>query len=286
MHSQPGRWSWIAWMWMATTRLDPDFCHDPVDNSFFDNQFDNTAMIPLDPLLKRLAGLPGMESGCKRLVVVLGQLGDFDSMEYAQALVPRLPQLASAGVNVQLFGIGNAASAERFAAFTGFPLQQLTADPSPLLHESLGLESGLQLPGGPWPGFLLMCAGVGSPGTLREVLRGYTGDHSAAQIFGDDEWVEAFPIPRFRGAMFRRAGGAGFQRPFELATKRLRNMNEVLQNWRTYVPCDDYITQRGATVLLDVDDSVIYCHRDQSLLGYSATMNRPLAFLDGVLPQS
>ena len=32
-------------------------------------------MIPLDPLLKRLVGLPGMEAGSKRLVVVLGQLG-------------------------------------------------------------------------------------------------------------------------------------------------------------------------------------------------------------------
>ena len=39
-------------------------------------------MIPLDPLLKRLAGLPGMESGCKRLVVVLGQLGDFEGKEW------------------------------------------------------------------------------------------------------------------------------------------------------------------------------------------------------------
>ena len=57
-----------------------------------------------------------------------------------------------------------------------------------------------------------MCAGVGSPGTLREVLRGYTGDRSAAQIFDDEEWVEAFPLPRFRGALFRQAGGAGFQR--------------------------------------------------------------------------
>ena len=67
------------------------------------------------------------------------------------------------------------------------------------MHQALGLEAGLKLPGGPWPGFLLMCAGVGSPGTLREVLRGYTGDRSAAQIFDDEEWVEAFPLPRFRG---------------------------------------------------------------------------------------
>jgi hypothetical protein len=57
-------------------------------------------------------------------------------------------------------------------------------------------------------------------------------------------------------------------------------MNEVLGNWRTYVPCDDYITQRGATYLLDSDDTLLYQHRDKSLLGYSETMAQPLAFLD------
>ena len=34
-----------------------------------------------------------MESGRRRLVLLLSQLGDFDSMEYAQALVPVLPRL-------------------------------------------------------------------------------------------------------------------------------------------------------------------------------------------------
>ena len=252
----------------------------PLTTALLVNQVLNMAMISLQPLLDRLAEIPGMEGGSKRLVVVLGQLGDFDSIEYAQALVPRLPHLAAVGVKVQLFGIGNASGADRFAAFTGFPLQQLIVDSSPVLHHSLGLESGLHLLGGPWPGFLLMCAGVGSPGTLREVVRGYTGDRSAAQIFDDEEWIEAFPLPRFRGGLFRRAGGDGFQRPFELATKRLRNMNEVLRHWRTYVPCDDYITQRGATYLLDGDDTLLYQHRDKSLLGYSETMATPLAFLD------
>ena len=37
-------------------------------------------MIPLEPLLQRLAGVAGMESGSKRLVVVLGQLGDFGAI--------------------------------------------------------------------------------------------------------------------------------------------------------------------------------------------------------------
>jgi hypothetical protein len=31
-----------------------------------------------------------------------------------------------------------------------------------------------------------------------------------------------------QGSFFARAGGRGFQRPFELATVRLRNMSEVL----------------------------------------------------------
>ncbi len=86
----------------------------PLTTTFFVDHFVNMAMIPVQPLLDRLAEIPDMASGSKRLVAVLGQLGDFDSIEYAQALVPRLPQLAALGVKVQLFGIGNAASAERF----------------------------------------------------------------------------------------------------------------------------------------------------------------------------
>jgi alpha-beta hydrolase superfamily lysophospholipase len=111
-----------------------------------------------------------------------------------------------------------------------------------------------------------MCAGVGSPGTLAEVFRGYTGDRSAPQ--------------RFASPLFNLAGGEGFQRPFELATVRLRNMVEVLSHWRTYVPSDDYLTQRGGTFLLDRDDSLLFSYRDAGLLGFSATMARPLSFLD------
>ena len=82
---------------------------------------------------------------------------------------------------------------------------------------------------------------------------------------------------------FRAAGGEGFQRPFELATVRLQNMVEVLGHWRTYVPRDDFITQRGGTFLLEADDTLLYSHRDRGILGFSATMNRPLAFLEPFL---
>jgi hypothetical protein len=212
-----------------------------------------------------------MGAGHRRLVVLLSQLGDFDSLEYAQALAGALPRLKAAGIRLLAIGIGEAAGAERFCAFTGLPQQHLEVEPTPRLHQALGLNPGLQAPGGPWPSLLLMCAGVGSPGTLAEVLRGYTGDRAAPQ--------------RLDSPLFATVG-EGFQRPFELATVRLRNMVEVLGHWRTYVPRDDFLTQRGATYLLEADDSLLYSFVDRGLLGFSATMARPLSFLDPYLAEA
>jgi hypothetical protein len=220
-------------------------------------------------LLERLAKRPGLADAGRRLVVVLPQLGDFDSIEYAQALALALPQLEAAGIALVAIGIGDAAGADRFCTYTGLPRACLQVEPDASLHRSLGLYPGLELPGGPWPGLLLMCAGIGSPGTLVEVLRGYTGDRQAPQ---------RLPLP-----LFRLAGGEGFLRPFELATVRLQNMVEVLSRWRTYVPRDEFITQRGGTYLLAADNTLLYRHRDPGILGFSATMARPLAFLEPFL---
>jgi hypothetical protein len=210
-----------------------------------------------------------MAPGRRRLVVLFSQLGDFDSLEYALALAAALPRLQASGIVLLAIGIGDDPGAERFCRHTGFPRAQLEVQAEPRLHRELGLYGGLQTPLGPWPALLLMCAGIGSPGTLNEVLRGYTGDRSAPQ--------------RLQEPLFALAGGEGFQRPFELATVRLRNMIEVLSHWRTYVPRDDFLTQRGGTFLLEADDSLLYCHRDAGILGFSATMNRPLSFLDPYL---
>ena len=225
-----------------------------------------------EALLQRLQGVEGMATGERRLVLLFSQLGDFDSLEYAQALVAAMPQLQRAGLHLLAIGIGDDDSADRFCAFTGFPRSCLQVEPDNRLHLALGLYQGLQAPGGPWPNLLLMCAGIGSPGTLAEVFRGYTGDRSAPQ--------------RLTTPLFRLAGGEGFQRPFELASVRLQNMVEVLGRWRTYVPCDDYITQRGGTFLLDADDSLLYVHRDRGILGFSETMANPLQFLEPVLTSS
>lgn len=38
---------------------------------------------------------------------------------------------------------------------------------------------------------LAMCAGIGAPGTLREILRGYFGEKKAPERFRDDDVVKA-----------------------------------------------------------------------------------------------
>jgi hypothetical protein len=244
-----------------------------------------TSVVSQEPevLLRYLERVAGMGRGQRRLVVVLSQLGDFDSLEYAQALVPVLPRLASAGISFLAIALGDEAGRQRFCAFTGLPLDRLVVTAKPELHKALGLYAGLTVMGGPWPNLLLMCAGVGSPGTLAEVLRGYTGDRQAPQRIADDETVQAGPLPPIQGSFFALAGGKGFQRPFELATLRLRNMAEVMAHWRTYVPSDNHLTQRGGTFLLDADDTLIYSYKDRGILGFSATMARPLSFLDPYL---
>jgi AhpC/TSA antioxidant enzyme len=220
------------------------------------------------------------------LVLVLPQLGDFDSLEYAWWLQKYAQQLQSARLSIRAVGIGDRASGQQFCTYTGFSPNQLFVDPTAELHRQLDLYAGLSLkvPGlstrqNAWLNLVLMCAGIGSPGTLAEVFRGYRGDRTAPQLIADDEVVNASPLPAFKGSFFSLAGGRGFQRPFELATLRLRNMAEVLSHWQTYVPNATYLTQRGGTFLFDQTGALLYNHRDRGILGFAPKMSDPLADL-------
>lgn len=223
------------------------------------------------------------------LMLVWPQLGDFDTLEYAWWIERARPRLRAANVQVRAIAIGNAPAGEKFCTYTGFPPEHLYLDPTAALHQTLGLYQGLSasLPGlnaqqTGYLNLLLMCAGIGSPGTLKEVFRGYKGDKRAPQLIADDEVVKAKPLPALKGEVFKAAGGKGFQRPFELATLRLRNMGEVLSNWKTYVPDAAYLTQRGATFLFDAEGELLYEWRDLGILGFAENMSRPLSFLDEV----
>ena len=233
-----------------------------------------------------LAIFSGCESANRLLVLIWSQLGDFDSLEYARVLQRESQQLQAQGITVRAIGLGDRKSGEKFCAYTGFPPEWLFVDPHGEIHQKLELYRGLSLkvPGlstgqNAWLNLMLMCAGIGSPGTLTEVFRGYKGDRQAPQLFGNEEVIKNTPLPKMKGSFFKLAGGEGFQRPFELATLRLQNMTEVLSNWKTYVPDATYLTQRGATFLFDAEGKLLYEHRDRAILGFAENMSRPLSFL-------
>lgn len=220
------------------------------------------------------------------LILIWSQLGDFDNLEYAWWLHREREKLEAKQVTIRAIGIGDRDSGIKFCEYTKFPQEWLYVDPEAEIHRDLGLYQGLNVRfpllskgQNAWLNLMLMCAGIGSPGTLREVFRGYTGDKQAPQLINDEEVIQDTPLPPMKGSFFKFAGGKGFQRPFELATLRLQNMTEVLSNWNTYVPDSAYLTQRGATFLFDSQGNLIYEHRDKGILGFAENKSNPLSFL-------
>ena len=100
------------------------------------------------------------------------------------------------------------------------------------------------------------------------------------KIFNSDENIKLGKFLVFKGTMFNVFSEKNVLRPFELATRRLINMIEIVSNWNIYVPDGSFLTQRGATILISEDDEVLYKYIPESLLGYSSSMNQPLSFLD------
>lgn len=230
--------------------------------------------------------LDGYSHTSKLLVLIWSQLGDFDNLEYAWWLQRQKERIEARGITIRAIGIGDRNSGIRFCEYTDFPQECLFVDAKAQIHSLLGLYRGLSLQfpllsssQKAWLNLMLMCAGIGSPGTLKEVFRGYKGDKKAPQLIADEEVVSGTPLPPIKGSFFKAAGGKGFQRPFELATLRLRNMTEVLSNWNIYVPDSSYLTQRGATFLFDSQGQLIYSHRDRGILGFAENMSNPLSFL-------
>lgn len=124
-------------------------------------------------------------------LVFLTHLGDLASFELAQQLKHYLPQLTSfprtaeknsSGLQLCVVAPGSIDNAQKFCDLTGFPMKYLHLDPSGDLYKALGFYSGFLGDVGfinPYLKFLPMLAGIGSPGTIPEVLRGYVGDSSA-----------------------------------------------------------------------------------------------------------
>ncbi len=216
---------------------------------------------------------PNPEDGKTRRTVLacMTHLADFDSWEMARFLGDELIALQEVqkDANVVAVGIGSVASGELFCKLTGFPKENLLVTNTSTLYRKLGYSPGfgdalpVKLPG--VVKVLLMCAGIGSPGTLRAVLSGYVGSKNKKPVLVEGSKAD---MPRMR-KLYDATLGKEYLRPFEMATVRLANMTAILNNWEELACEDDQLlAQRGGAMVLDESGEVVFDHVDPGILGY------------------
>ena len=214
-----------------------------------------------------------------KLIVFVGLLGDFDSFEYAINIVKFIESSGKKDFDIFFIGIGDEKGKEKFCKYTGFPAKNLKVFSDNQLHNLVGASQGLDIGLGGWINMTLMLMGFGSSSTITEVIRGYTGDKGAKQIYFDNDQINLFNFFKFSGKLFERPFGNGYLRPFELATFRLNNMIEIFQNWEDYMIDTKYLPQRSCTFILDKNDDIKYKYFSKDILNYSNNMQSPLNFL-------
>ena len=220
-----------------------------------------------------------------KLIVLFGLLGDFDSFEYAINLKNFIDNHQEKNLDIFAIAIGNQIGKEKFCTFTGFPAENLIVVSDNNIHNDLEVSKGLDIGFGGWINMLLMLTGINSFKTIKEVIRGYTGDHKANQIYSEFEEIDVLKFLKFSGNSFRQVFGDGYLRPFELATFRLNNMSEIIQNWGDYIINEKYLPQRGATFFMNHKNQVIYKFFSSDILGYSSNMRNPLGFLSDLIKE-
>ncbi len=220
-----------------------------------------------------------------KLIVLFGLLGDFDSFEYAINLKSFIDKNKDKNLDIFGIAIGNQIGKEKFCKFTGFQEQSLIVVSDNQIHNDLKVSRGLNIGFGGWINMLLMLSGINSFKTIKEVIRGYTGDRKAKQIYSEFDKIEVLKFIKFSGNSFKKVFGDGYLRPFELATFRLNNMNEIIQNWSDYILNDEYLPQRGASFLLNDQNQVVYKFFSSDVLGYSSNMRDPLKFLSDLIKE-
>ena len=218
-----------------------------------------------------------------KLIVLFGLLGDFDSFEYAMNLKNFIDKDQDKNLDIFAIAIGDQNGKEKFCSFTGFPAKNLIVVSDNQIHNNLEVSKGLDIGLGGWINMLLMLSGINSFKTIKEVIRGYTGDREARPIYSEFDKIETLKFLKFSGNSFRKVFGDGYLRPFELATFRLNNMNEIIQNWGDYILNEKYLPQRGASFLLNDKNQVIYKYYSKDVLGYSSNMKDPLEFLSDLM---
>jgi len=220
-----------------------------------------------------------------KLIVLFGLLGDFDSFEYAINLKNFIDNHKDKNLDIFAIAIGNQNGKHKFCKFTGFHEESLIVVSDNQIHNNLKVSRGLDIGLGGWINMLLMLSGINSFKTIKEVIRGYTGDKKAKQIYSEFDRIDILKFLKFSGNSFKKVFGEGYLRPFELATFRLNNMNEIIQNWSDYILDEEYLPQRGASFLLNDQNQVVYKFFSSDVLGYSSNMRDPLGFLSDLIKE-
>jgi len=220
-----------------------------------------------------------------KLIVLFGLLGDFDSFEYAINLQYFLDTHKDTNLDIFAIAIGTSKGKEKFCKFTGFSEENLIVVSDNQIHNNLKISRGLDTGLGGWVNMLLMLSGINSLKTFKEVIRGYTGDRKAKQIYSESDKIDVLQFLKFSGNSFKQVFGDGYLRPFELATFRLNNMKEIIQNWSDYILNEEYLPQRGASFLLNNKNQIIYKFFSNDVLGYSSNMRDPLGFLTDLIKE-
>jgi len=220
-----------------------------------------------------------------KLIILFGLLGDFDSFEYAINLKNFIDNNPDINLDIFAIAIGNKNGKEKFCNFTGFRKENLIVVSNNQIHNNLKVSRGLDIRLGGWINMLLMLSGINSFITIKEVIRGYTGDRKAKPIYSEFDKIDVLKFLKFSGNSFKKVFGDGYLRPLELATFRLNNMNEIIQNWGDYILNAKYLPQRGASFLLNDKNQIIYKFFSNDVLGYSANMRDPLGFLSDLVKE-
>ncbi len=220
-----------------------------------------------------------------KLIILFGLLGDFDSFEYAINLKNFIDNNQDKNLDIFAIAIGNQNGKQKFCKFTGFPEKSLIAVADNQIHNDLKVSRGLDIGLGGWINMFLMLSGINSFKTIKEVIRGYTGDQKAKQIYSESDKIDVLQFLKFSGNSFKQVFGDGYLRPFELATFRLNNMKEIIQNWNDYILNEEYLPQRGASFLLNNKNQIIYKFFSNDVLGYSSNMRDPLVFLTDLIKE-
>ena len=125
-----------------------------------------------------------------KLIVLFGLLGDFDSFEYAINLKSFIDKNRDKNLDIFAIAIGNKNGKQKFCNFTGFNKENLTVVSDNQIHNRLKVSRGLDIGLGGWINMLFMLSGINSFKTIKEVIRGYTGDRKAKQIYSEFDEID------------------------------------------------------------------------------------------------